>query len=522
MRAKPVVFGPGKMAASDRFSPGIAEAPTWSQDNEGWTTCNFNRRPDLRVAAHALGGAEMSGNAGFAFDTAQVALQVAEALGETIKLPEKLLGRETHLKKNKDGRLVMWLKQNANEEKPGVGWSAKKGWWEKVFNVRTEQKNDDLGFAEYDNIVRQLVTPVNEDAGWVIRGNSGWQRFSTDKVKLYLNRVAASKPDIDYILGGAIHKAWRLVNVPFMPEYPGDRQWNMDSAQYRFKPAEVENPLHPHWDRILSHCGQDLDAAIRELEWAKRSNIKCGADYLLNWVACLLREPFEPLPYLFLFGDQNSGKSILHEAIALLVTKGVASADRALSSSNDFNGELANCFLAYIEEKNLSKEPQSTYNKIKDWVTSPRLWIRKMRTDSYSQANTLHFIQCSNELESCPILPGDTRITVIHVPNLQPGDEIPKRILMSRLEEEAPHFMRTLLDLSLPQVEGRLRLPVIRTKSKFRAEELNRSPLEEFIRDRCHNIPGASIPLSGGFGKRHQRQLQSPAGVGQSVVERSG
>lgn len=278
------------MAAGDRFSPGIAEAPTWSQDNEGWTTCYFNRRPDLRVAAHALGGAEMSGNAGFAFDTAQVALQVAEALGETIKLPEKLLGRETHLKKNKDGRLVMWLKQNANEEKPGVGWSAKKGgWWEKVFNVRTEQKNDDLGFAEYDNIVRQLVTPVNEDAGWVIRGNSGWQRFSTDKVKLYLNRVAASKPDIDYILGGAIHKAWRLVNVPFMSEYPGDRQWNMDSAQYRFKPAEVENPLHPHWDRILSHCGQDLDAAIRELEWAKRSNIKCGADYLLNWVACLLQ-----------------------------------------------------------------------------------------------------------------------------------------------------------------------------------------------------------------------------------------
>ena len=34
-----------------RFSPGVAEAETWTQDGEGWTTCYFNRRPDLALAA---------------------------------------------------------------------------------------------------------------------------------------------------------------------------------------------------------------------------------------------------------------------------------------------------------------------------------------------------------------------------------------------------------------------------------------------------------------------------------------
>lgn len=30
-----------------RFSPGVAEAETWQQDNEGWTNCRFNWPPDL-------------------------------------------------------------------------------------------------------------------------------------------------------------------------------------------------------------------------------------------------------------------------------------------------------------------------------------------------------------------------------------------------------------------------------------------------------------------------------------------
>ena len=201
---------------------------------------------------------------------------------------------------------------------------------------------------------------------------------------------------------------------------------------------------------------------------------------------------FQPLPYLFLYGNQNSGKSILHQAIKLLMTKGVASADRALSSKNDFNGELANCMLAYIEETDLASHTKA-YNRIKDWTTNDELWVRRMRTDAYKQQNTLHFIQTGNKLQNVYLEKNDTRIVVIFVPDLEPGEEIPKSILISKLRDEAPHFMRTVMSLTLPSPYSRLGLPPLRTRNKERAEEINASDLELFISEQCHAIDGEMV-----------------------------
>ncbi|REJ65615.1 MAG: hypothetical protein DWQ31_16885 [Planctomycetota bacterium] len=493
-----------------RFSPGITEAETWEQDGDGWTCCYFNRRPDLDVAAKAAGGIERPNNQGFVFETAEQAITAAGALGKQIDLPESMRGRETVLKKNKDGRLIVEIHRREENHEGMAGWDStlKKDKWVRVFNAQTEHKSDELGFTEYDNILRALVSPAGDRAGWVAKGHDGqWVRQPKDDVKSILLALGNTKAQADVILGSAALKAWKLVNLPFQAEYPGNRQWNLDAAQYRFAPADLaddEVSYHPHWDRILRHIGTGLDLPIRKLGWALRANIKSGRDYLLNWIACMLREPYDPLPYLFLFGPQNSGKSILHEAISLLMTKGVTSADRALTNANDFNGELANAVLAYIEEKDISIAGESAYNKIKDWVTSPVIWIRKMRTDSYSQRNTLHFIQTANKPEACPIFSGDTRITMIFVPDI--AEEIPKKILLERLEAEAPHFMRSVMDLTLPAIEGRLRLSVVATQHKRDAEHLSRSALERFIDEKCHHVPGAAMPFAEFF-ERFQKWL---------------
>ena len=50
-----------------RFSPGVQEDETWTQDKEGWTTCFFNCRPNLTVAAKAMGGQEDPDHGGFMF-----------------------------------------------------------------------------------------------------------------------------------------------------------------------------------------------------------------------------------------------------------------------------------------------------------------------------------------------------------------------------------------------------------------------------------------------------------------------
>ena len=114
-------------------------------------------------------------------------------------------------------------------------------------------------------------------------------------------------------MGGAVGKSWQLVSLPFRDEYPGGRQWNQNAAQFKCLPADLgpeDVPHHPYWDMIFEHIGTELTPYLAQLPWAQKAGIKVGADYLKAWVACAFRYPFEPLPYLFLWGAENSGKSI--------------------------------------------------------------------------------------------------------------------------------------------------------------------------------------------------------------------
>jgi hypothetical protein len=128
---------------------------------------------------------------------------------------------------------------------------------------------------------------------------------------------------------------------------------------------------------------------------------------------------------------------------------------------------------------------------MKDWVTSPYISIRKMRTDSFLQKNTLHFIQTANHDNNCPVLPGDTRITMMYVP--APKVEIAKPVLIKNLELEAPYFMRAIMDLHIPSAPGRLRIPVIHTNRKEEAEEQSMDTLETFLHNECYYIPGEVV-----------------------------
>jgi hypothetical protein len=77
------------------------------------------------------------------------------------------------------------------------------------------------------------------------------------------------------------------------------------------------------------------------------------------------------------------------------------------------------------------------------------------------------------------------RITVIEVKDLIEDQLIPKKTFFGKLDEEAPHFMYTLLNMQLPPILDRLRLPVVNTASKQRAEELNKPALVRFIEECC-------------------------------------
>ena len=99
------------------------------------------------------------------------------------------------------------------------------------------------------------------------------------------------------------------------------------------------------------------------------------------------------------------------------------------------------------------------------------------------------------------MFPGDTRITMIRVPDLRKGQEIPKDDLIVELEKEAPQFLYTIMRLELPPLVGRLRIPVV---TQHGQQEASRSQqphaLEAFIDEYCPDQnPDAQVILFKDF-----------------------
>jgi hypothetical protein len=331
----------------------------------------------------------------------------------------------------------------------------------------------------------------------VVKADSRWVQEPVTHVKFALRSLGLKDAEVASVLGDNIFKRWTMVNKPFQPEYPGDRQWNRDACQLQFYPSKRDKLNYPTWMKILSHVGDNLTTALKDFEWATTNGILTGADYLKCWIASLFQCPEESLPYLFLFGPEASGKTIFHEALSLLITRsGYMDAGTALLSQQGFNGELLNAIICVVEEKNLSHQNKMAYTRIKDWVTSDLIMIHPKGGTPYLASNTTHWIQCSNDISFCPVFPGDTRITMMYVDNINKDDWESKRDLMTRLRKEAPDFLGEVMRIELPVSTDRLNVPVITTSEKVILQKQNQSALEQYIDEFCFYAPGYFIKVS--------------------------
>lgn len=478
-----------------RYTPGVQEHASWSQDGGGWTRCYLNKEPDLATACRAYGGLEDQSGA-FVFREAEIAEKAAQLLGVQLNVGTPLKGRETKLKEHRDGRLLVQVEYKSQDRAEEMtGWLPAKDKWTRIYNATNVTPSEpDVG--NYDDVLRHLVTSSSEDYGWMIKSDGEWRNEPLAHVRIALGSLGLPQKDITSILGASVFKCWKVVNKPFQPEYPGDREWNRNAAQLKFLPSRDKEDLkYPTWKSILDHCGSGLTDAIKNNPWAKANGILSGGEYLKCWVASLFQDPGQPLPYLFMYGPQNSGKSIFHEALSLLLTKGYKRADAALISQAGFNGELEGAIICVIEETDLRKNI-AAYNRIKDWVTTRELLIHCKGKTPYHIPNTSHWCQCANDHRACPIFTGDTRITMCYVDVLDPTQLIPKKHIIPMLEKEAPDFLAEITSLELPTSSDRLNVPAIETEDKHLAQRLNQTQLEMFLTEKCQQVPGKMLRFS--------------------------
>ena len=471
----------------------VAENPPWYVDRYGFSCCDFNCEPDMESLARALGGIETE-RRGFLFPDTQIPEQILQLLKSTLGLP-RAIDREVTMRVGKNGRLIIKIKRDAMDDKANFpGFEANKdSTWTKILrdvSTRSEEVKD----TEYDHLLRHIVSTSGDSAGWVITTNERFINEPLVHVNLAMKARGLSGPEVIGATGAAILSPWFLVNIPFEKEYPGERRWNRDAPQLLFALNEDRDALYyPTWMKILNHCGTGLNSAVRKDSWCQEHGLENGADYLKCWCASLFQEPAQPLPYLFFFGPQNSGKSIFHEALGVLFSPGYMKADNALTSTQSFNGELQNAILCAVEETDLSHN-KSAYNKIKDYVTAPQLAIRPLYQTTFLVTNMTHWVQCANEQRFCPILPGDTRVVIVEVPEIK--EIIPKRQMMDALRAEASDFLTEMMRMTLPPSPDRLNVPPIRTEAKDTLENANRNELQVFLEDSCYEVPGESIPLA--------------------------
>lgn len=468
-----------------RHGHGAIEHPAWTRDLGGWTRCVYNAPAELVAAAAAHQGLENS-KGEFVFSTLAAVWEVLRDLVAHVpELPAAIASRTTHLSRMKDGRLIVRARREPSDAAP-IGWlSTPRGdWWERLIDARTEECEVDPP----DDLVR-ASTVSGKDAGWYIKVRSLWVQSPRANVGSVLQASGITKRDLELVLGQAVLNAWELVSMPFQTEYPGDRRWNKHNARLLHVPREG---VCPTWEMVLTHLGKELDEPAAHHPWCKRYAILNGAVYLEIWIASMIQQPYVKLPFLHMWGPENSGKSTLHEALKKLIS-GVKKADVALTSQGRFNGELLEAVLCVVEEVNL-REHRVAVPRIKEWVNAETISIHPKGGTPYDVLNSTHWIQCSNPADHCPIPSGDTRITSWWVG--MPDTDIPKHTeLMPRLVAEAPAFLYRLLKRELPPACGRLGVPVLTTLDKQQLQQAGRSDLERFLEERTRVAPGEAVAL---------------------------
>ena len=476
-----------------RFGQGTVEHTMWNQDGSSWTSTTFNTPPDLDTALSARGAKKLkSGN--YSLPTLKEAIEVVKLVSGNphIDIPAtpEMLGHKAQITKDREGKIHVAVK---HFDKPHPSWDDETKKDYQSFSTEVSATSPQQ-LVDYDSIIRCLQTPMLEPAGWSLLDRNGqWVQKTQSAIKTVLQSLGHVKPEAEVIIGKAEYQPWTLVSIPFAPEYPGGRTWNRDRPTYAIDPVPYdmngeEPSKHPHWDMVLDHLGKSLDPILKHLDWAQESGVVSGRQYLECWIASAIRHPFDALPYLFMVGEQNSGKSTLQEALPYIVEGGVVLADRCLIA--EFNSELEGAVFAIIEERDLSKG-RGVYDRIKALVTNDSIAIRAMRKDVYTVRNSTHWIQLANSSTYCPLQSGDTRVTALSIDPLE--REIPKLIMQKNMEAEAGYFLYTLLNVNLPQPSGRLRLPVVETELKQSIVSTGLSVVDKFLYELCEPDPDGKI-----------------------------
>lgn len=474
-----------------RFGKGTTEHAIWDQSTPT-TWCSYNQVVPPHNLLLRLGAQYISENKHYEFEHHKSLVAAVDLLGN--RVPLKLINdRDYQLHITGRGMVIKCICEAEVTPADCDGWVRGRGHSKKVLS-RLEEIDEASILSHTDKLVRFMVRD-GKNYGYAIKTSAGWIECKVDDAKRLTEHYVGGA-ESKLLVGTALANPWQIVNKPFEREHLPNREWNRKAAQLA-QPCAPEAGPHPHWDLMLNHIGQSWDEPLRNDVEMQKYGINTGADYLRAWIACMIRFPESPLPYIFLVGHQNTGKSLVHEVLRECIVNGVVHGGNAITSGSGFNGEFEGKILAAIDETDLS-EHTGTAAKLKSWTNATTISIHKKGFQPYDVKNFMKFIQTANSVQALMLEHGDTRIVIGEVPRFA-GEEIPKEIFIDKCKAELPNFLYTLGTMLLPPMAGRTRLPVIVTEIKSDMLQSSEPDSLSFIEASYHKADGQQVKLKDAY-----------------------
>ncbi len=213
-------------------------------------------------------------------------------------------------------------------------------------------------------------------------------------------------------------------------------------------------------------------------------------EYLLDWLANMIQD--RNYCILTTIGNQGVGKGVLGQIMRLLVgDDNFAETDKRVLKK-DFNGQIYNKRLLYLDEIKITTSDQE--NKLKALVND-YIEVEKKGFDAETIRNYSSLYFSSNNLDSIRISEDDRRFSVVELTsekllNKIDKDEVGKLLLPEKIKSLAQYlYSRPVDKKQMMTVFRSARTETIRAYSLKNWEEW-------FIEDYCFDNYGKLVPLS--------------------------
>lgn len=261
-----------------------------------------------------------------------------------------------------------------------------------------------LANVEYGNVTPYVFREPRRDAYYNILYNKDTDQLdlcsqagSTQKLSDFMAQYGQVCPD-------PIHD-WTVEFDPRKTEVikPYDKWVNL------FRPTS--------FIRTAKDCdfGSDVPPIIRKVIWSLTGNDEESFWRFINWLAFLFQTR-EKIGTSWVFhGTYGTGKGILLNRILrpLLGDEHVVEFTTQ-NFEDEFNGQLERCLVLWLDEFQVAsaKNADTVMNKLRNYITEPRINIRGMRQQGFNTQSFMNVIVATNHSDPVRLAPNERRFNV--------------------------------------------------------------------------------------------------------------